>query len=359
MEDVSLPTKCQFEPPISKSGAEAEEVIRIVAGGNHTLILYKDGSIYAAGCDDDGRCGGDGSSSDMVLRFRRVTVNDPNHGERVIDTFRGVSATWEGTFLVADLGGEGDRMFVLGSGGKGELGLGEGKVKVGHGESGRIPDFPPAGTRIVSIASGMGHTVVVLSNGDVYGWGGARKGQVGRAAQEKKIAWAPVKVGDVPFYATDAVCGREFTIIMGDKSAGEFAILGSSDNKWKIQSDTPAPGVLLSSGYASIATSWHGVYVHQNDSSVVAWGRNDRGQLPPADLPKTKKLAVGSEHALALLDDKTVVAFGWGEHGNCGPDTDAQGNVKETYSHVPLAAEERAEVIGIGAGCATSWIITS
>ena len=68
---------------------------------------------------------------------------------------------------------------------------------------------------------------------------------------------------------------------------------------------------------------------------------------------------MGSEHALALLDEGTVVAFGWGEHGNCGTEVDAQGNVKGRYNRIemPEIGHEH-EVVGIGAGCATSWIIT-
>ena len=93
----------------------------------------------------------------------------------------------------------------------------------------------------------------------------------------------------------------------------------------------------------------------------MAWGRNDRGQLPPPDLPTPAKLAVGSEHAIALLGDGRVAAFGWGEHGNCGPDTDFQGNVSGTYNVIslPEAVGADRKVVGVGAGCATSWMIVT
>jgi protein ATS1 len=155
---------------------------------------------------------------------------------------------------------------------------------------------------------------------------------------------------------TDAVCGREFTVLCGDREKGEFVVLGSLGDKWGILVGTPATEDVK--GYLKMDASWHGVYVHQKDMSVLAWGRNDRGQLPPTDLRSAKEVAVGSEHALALLEDRSVVAFGWGEHGNCGPNTDAQGNVKGTCNQVPLP-EGDFEVIGVGAGCATSWIIAS
>lgn len=387
VEDVSLPTRCLFSSSSSSPGEEKEdpsregEIARIVAGGNHTLVLFASGAVYAAGCNVDRRCGpipapasasastsGQGGESESgpaseastsLLRFQKVAFSDPR-GRRV-ERFKDVSATWDATFLVSSSSDgddhDGEEVFVMGSGMRGELGLGDtcprASVPV------KIPDFPPRGTKVDSIASSVGHTVAVLSNGDVYGWGGSRKGQLGESAKERKIVWSPEKIEGIPFRATGAACGREFTIIAGNKERGEFLILGSSDSKWKVLADAPAPGTALGS-YFHMAASWHSVYVHRSDRSVKAWGRNDRGQLPPPDLPKPKKIAVGSEHVLALLDDeRTVVAFGWGEHGNCGPETDAQGNVKGRWNVIPLDLGENSRVVGIGAGCATSWIIVS
>ena len=359
-DDVSSPTRCLFEDgeaPVANSDGKTDDVLRIAAGGNHTLVLFRSGRVYAAGWNGDGRCGvtsqkdaaKDDGSEDALLRFRRVILTDSETGNRV-DTFRDVSATWEGSFFVAD-----GVVYVLGSGAKGELGLGMATPRTTAEEPRVMFDFPPSGAKARCISSGMGHSVVVLSNGEVYGWGGARKGQLGEAAKAQKIIWTPARITDVPFRTTAAVCGREFTVLMGDKGAGEFAILAAEDDKWGILSRRPNS---LERGYKEITASWHGVYVHQNDSSVLAWGRNDRGQLPPADLGDVRQLAVGSEHSLALLEGDAVVAFGWGEHGNCGPHPDAQGNVKGGYNRIPVDAEG-GRVVGIAAGCATSWIITS
>ncbi|KAA8650580.1 hypothetical protein EYZ11_003546 [Aspergillus tanneri] len=361
IEDVSVPTRCLFDEQEQKSSSLGDgdkspnDVLRITAGGNHTLILFADRTVYATGCNEDGRCG-QNTSHRSLLRFRRVIIDDTSTGHSY-DTFKDVSATWEGTFLVPFRGAdEADAVFVLGSGAKGELGLGPGCVQTTVPK--RIPDFPPPGAKIVSISSGMGHTIAVLSSGEVYGWGGARKGQLGDSAAEHKIVWTPLKINNVPFYATGATCGREFTVVTGNQAIGEIAVLGAFGDRWNILSGIPPAGDFLM-GYRGVFASWHGIYVHQRDSSVVSWGRNDRGQLPPADLPKSRRIAVGSEHALALLGDRSVVAFGWGEHGNCGPSTDTQGNVKGEYRQIPLPGEGDAAVVEIGAGCATSWIITS
>ncbi|RAK71924.1 RCC1 domain-containing protein [Aspergillus fijiensis CBS 313.89] len=399
-EDVSLPVRCVFEvaedaAPGDEGTPKGGDVVRIVAGGNHTLVADRGGRVFAAGWNGDGRCGvsskehGGQGEGEMAMRFRRVVVvvgdfgggagdAGGGGGGQVYDTFTGVAASWEGTVLVAsglekeEEGQESrDRVFVLGSGLKGELGLGKGCLRASAGGV-AIPDFPPPGVRVRAVASGMAHTVVVLSDGSVWGWGAARKGQLGEANIPDKVVWSPRRIEGwegLGFPATGAACGREFTVIMGDPARGEFAVLGAVDDKWGIRSGVSASQVkekaLRAGGYRAIEVSWHGVYVHLNNGEVVAWGRNDRGQIPSStstgDLGHgqvVRDLAVGSEHLLARLDERTVVACGWGEHGNCGPDTDAQGNVKGGWKRISLPDGE-SDIVGVGAGCATSWIITA
>ncbi|KAJ9210747.1 hypothetical protein DTO166G4_7612 [Paecilomyces variotii] len=363
VEDVSVPTQCLFDDGHDShdgddggdDGGDDDEVLRIAAGGNHTLVLFRSGTVYAAGCDEDGRCGGYKTGS--LLKFVRVVVEEgedvDGKKKKKIEMFKHVAAMWEMTILVSL---EEEKVFVMGSGAKGELGLGPQTTRAVKPV--RIPDFPPRGTRIVSIASSVGHAVVVLSNGDVYGWGAARKGQLGESVKDQKIVWSPVKIERIHFHATDVACGREFTVITGNKERGEFVILGPAGlDRWRILSDAPQQADVA--GFSLVAASWNGIYIHGSNGSVKAWGRNDKGQLPPPGLPRSSKIAVGSEHALALLDDQKVVAFGWGEHGNCGPDTDAQGNVNGRWNEIPVPAKDGARVVGLGAGCATSWIIVS
>lgn len=463
MEDTPIPTRCIFEynnDDNSKTGkdgdgdgggdGEKEDEIQhakrgisqIATGGNHTLVLFGNGEVYiagvgggggSAGTGNDGDGGGDGSSSSPLLRFEKVNLGYP---------VRRVSATWEGSFFVvsgssssSDLESGSDAIYVSGTGWKGELGLGGSNKESGPAQTAtatttttpiRIPEFPPppppptsthkhSNARITTIASGMGHTVAILDTGEVYGWGASRKGQLGPGLKDSKIIWSPTRVDGIPFRATGAACGREFTVISGDKGRGEIVILGSDGDgggsaggrkidKWGIFSDVllpssssssttgssesgtgtgrsavsprPTKAVCIPGGYDYILTSWNGVYVHFCDCRVLAWGRGDRGQLPVGRVQdkqkddhqeggnatdvRFKKIAVGSEHGLGLLEDeKTVVAFGWGEHGNCGVEVDEMGDVKGRLNVIPLDIEDGRKVTGISGGCATSWIVTS
>ena len=112
-------------------------------------------------------------------------------------------------------------------------------------------------------------------------------------------------------------------------------------------------------GYVDIQASWNGVYILKNTSEIAAWGRSDKGQLPPKRLTGVKMMAVGSEHVIAVAEDdgrEKLVAWGWGEHGNCG---DVEGNrdvVPPREVEILGGEGKQAKIRCIGAGCATSWV---
>jgi protein ATS1 len=112
--------------------------------------------------------------------------------------------------------------------------------------------------------------------------------------------------------------------------------------------------------WKDIASSWGSVFILLENGELISWGRNDRGQLgPKSGLPKLAKIAVGSEHVITLTTEGKIISWGWGEHGNCGGEVDADGDVKDGKGYAEITIPQDAgEVIGVGAGCATSFIIT-
>ena len=427
--------------------------IQIATGGNHTIILFNGGynhgygygngkgeeqRVYTAGYNKDGRCGipipisrvkvrlneneneneigsnqeeqeqreqeeqpkdSDSDGSTSLLRFRRVTLGlggKTSTKTKHNPPIKLISATWEASFFVVMSSSDSscitDKIYVTGTGLKGELGLGSSQHHCPYPHP--IPDFPPPSssssyshinttskenkptpTTIKAISSGMSHTVVVLSNGTIYGWGASRKGQLGPILKERKFVYTPSRIDGVDFPVLNVSCGREFTVLYGDRN---LVILGSIDNRWGLFSKIGGGGDLFSGiriikekemesmlklqfsiGFNSISSSWNGVYVHLDDERVVAWGRDDRGQIPHDGSLLWKMIAVGSEHGLGLLDDeKTVLAFGWGEHGNCGAESDERGDVKGRCNVVMSPGMlGGSKVIGLAAGCATSWIV--
>jgi protein ATS1 len=193
----------------------------------------------------------------------------------------------------------------------------------------------------------MGHVVAVLSNGEAWGWGNGRKGQLGEPAAG--AVYAPRLISGVGFEVVKAVCGREFTCLFGRPETGEMAVLGS--DKWGVRSHAPCGGV---AGWKEVGAGWGSVFVLKGDGTLLSWGRDDHGQLAREGLGQVRTMAVGSEHALVLTEAGDLMAWGWGEHGNCGQIRDVKG--EKGQRNKIASTEPGMEITMLGAGCATSWI---
>lgn len=333
-EDVSVPKQALFHPEAPNS-----PIVKVAAGGNHTLLLTQDGQVHWSGDGTSGACG-TGPVTDVPV-FQKIVLGQD------IGPVALVAASWETSYLVSkDASGKQTKLYSLGMGNKGELGVGQLIVRTPTATL--FKDFPPADTEIVDISSSMGHAVIVLSNGDVYGWGNGRKGQVG---QPGEVIYSPRKITNVEFKVTRVACAKESTALFGLPSSGEFKVIGS--DKWNLTSG--APEKLAS--WKDVGASWGNIYVLTTEGSLVGWGRDDHGQLPPPNLPVLSKIAIGSEHAVALTEAGEVLAWGWGEHGNCGPKTE-NNDVKGRWSVIASSKyiPPDSQIAYVGAGCATSWI---
>lgn len=238
-----------------------------------------------------------------------------------------------------------DRLFTVGSGSKGELGHGSEITRLSEPKI--IRDFPPSEEEsVVDLCGGMGHVVAVLLNGDVYGWGAGRKGQLGEPVEGE--VWSPRKVERVGFEAYRAFCGRDFTYIVGAPGSGHHVVLGSD----KFGAVSNAPKELPP--WKEVGASWGSIFVLLQTGELLSWGRDDHGQLCQIGLPKIEQIAVGSEHVVALTEDGKVITWGWGEHGNCGMPIDEGGDVKGRWNELEVSGK----VVNLGAGCATTFIVT-
>lgn len=337
-EDVSVPKQVLLDTdaPITK----------VAAGGNHTLLLTDSGELLWAGDSGSGACGRVLPEQKTQSQFHPLNLSLPSGDEFKVGL---LAATWEATIITRlDPKGKNTSVYSFGVGMKGELGLGE--LIVRTPSPSKIPDFPPAGREVVDLAACMGHVVAVLDNGDVYGWGNGRKGQLGLP---EAVVNLPRKIDGVEFKVVRAVCGKDFTCLMGGGENPRLLFLGS--DKFGIKASLPS----LGGDFKDIGASWGNVYALKKDGVLESWGRDDHGQMVPPGLPKITKMAVGSEHVLALDEDGNVQSWGWGEHGNCGPKVENNGDVKGRWNTIASTKfmPPGSKTLSIGAGCATSWIV--
>jgi len=386
-DDVSSPQQCSFHeappdleqccPPgvdaaaSAAAGGDDDEVVKVVAGGNHTLLFCRSGAVFAAGSNERGQCGlpkkkSSGVGGGQVGEFTRVCLTSRAGTGEAVGLFDDVAATWEASFFV-----KGSTVYVRGCGSRGELGLGEGIVEADEdddddddddGGNGYIDLAAVLGKEVTvgAIRACMSHVVMLTEAGDVLGWGAGRKGQLGIDARAEKIVWSPrVLITGGPGQAAKIAVGRDFTFVAGEKDRWH-AFLGDRAYENNYLSDLAPLSITREldarQGY-DLHASWSNIYALSSEGRLRGWGRNERGQLPPQSLPALAAVAAGSEHCVALTAGGQVLAWGWGEHGNCGPDTDKRTNVAGRWNVLPVTLEEGEKVSGVGAGCATSFIV--
>ena len=330
--DTNKPKFCPLPEPLSG------KLTKIVAGGNHTLLLLDDGTVLYSGVQHDGGVT-PGSPPAPSTIFEETYISE-GMGTKV----NFCSAWWDGSVFV-----DTDHcVFTTGLGSKGQLGIeGLSESRELQGLQYFPEDRGQEWGQIVDLSSGVDHTVAVISDGGVWGWGNGRKGQLDT---QNEIVWAPRKFENSGYSVARVVCGRDFTFLLSKD--GSHQILGS--DRWQLRQNAP-PQL---SDWKEIGVSWGSIFILKKDGTIQSWGRDDHGQLAPPDLPKIERIAVGSEHVVALTKDGKVISWGWGEHGNCGTDIDEKGDVKGRWNEVEIPADESETVVGIGAGCATSFIWT-
>ncbi|EME41334.1 hypothetical protein DOTSEDRAFT_135219 [Dothistroma septosporum NZE10] len=334
--DVSLPVQMAEKTGPSSDDLNGTNTIHdhartIACGGNHAVMLLSNGDLWTAGDNSDGRCLKQSEKNDSIWE-KQLGIGPVKH----------VAATWSATFYVN--AENWNQIFVAGSGNSGELGLGQDITSA----SSVVTLQLPSGQSIVKMAAGMGHVAVVTEHGEVWGWGRGRNGQIGKPAAN---IWSPRKIEGIPWPAVDVVCGRDFTCVLGGSLTHECLVLGVDRND-RFGVRVNAPEKVLP--WKQVGASWGSIFVLSGSGQLTGWGRNDHGQLPPPDLPPLQSFAAGSEHCLGLTVDGKVLAWGWGEHGNCGECTDSDGDVKGRYNHVKMPQSACA----VFAGCATSFAIT-
>ncbi len=270
----------------------------VAAGGQHSLALKSDGTVWAWGENNFGQLGDND-----------ITHTDKSTPVQVRDTtdlsgfLTGVVAVAAGEYHSLALKSDGT-VRAWGDNDDGQLGDGSG---IGKDTAVQVPGL----TGMKAVSAGWVHSLALKSNGSVWAWGRGDHGETGDNSMASSAA--PVQVQDL-------VDGSGFL-------TGAVAVAGG--------------------GYHSLAV--------KSDGTVRAWGSNYNGELGDnsttnrgtavqvSGLTGAVTVAGGRYHSLALKSDGTVRAWGGNENGQLG-------DRSVTESHTAVQVSGLVGAVAIAAG---------
>ena len=207
-----------------------------------------------------------------------------------------------------------------------------------------------SGECLVSTAYYWGHSLVVLNDGSVWGWGDSSYGQIG-------IGSFSMTASPTPVTAPWSSSGKKATAVAANSSHSLFLLddgsvwgtglgaYGELGTGTTLQTAIPvavaAPPAWAGKKAIAIAAGLYHSLAALADGSVWAWGPNWYGQLgdgtttnrlTPVQVfapaawagKKIVALAAGYYHSLVALDDGSVWAWGYNGSGQLGDGTTTQ-----------------------------------
>jgi alpha-tubulin suppressor-like RCC1 family protein len=322
----------------------------VAAGGNHTVSLRSDGTLWASGLNVFGQLG-DGSTTS---RNTPVQV--------------GTASNWAAVAAGADhslaLKADGS-LWAWGSNQFSQLGNGSGGTQKSPVRIGTANDW-------LAVAAGGSSSFALKADGTLWAWGRNDAGQLGTGNTAAVPVPAPVQNAGLSNYVAVATGGSHTLALQAD---GSLWAWGSNQFGQLAQSPvnlTPHP-VPAQVGFDSdwIAISAGGLHsmALKADGSLWAWGDNQFGQLgqgvtdlTPHDIPGLVGtatdwafLSAGDLHSLAVKRNGTVWVWGDNTSGQLGDGTTADRAIPFPIS----APAEFTDVVSVAAGTTHSMAISA
>jgi alpha-tubulin suppressor-like RCC1 family protein len=291
--------------------------VKVVAGVGFTLALTRSGLLYAWG---DGRFGQLGNGSTRPVLVTPAQVKFPG-GRRVV----AVDAAGGHAVAVTTDG----QMWAWGRNAAGQLGDG---TRTDRSRPVRVKT--PRGVRVGAVAAGTDHALAATTTGAVLAWGANRAGQIGRGVGSDQLTPITVRLpGAARAQVVAAGEGHSLALLRDGRVVG-FGTPTGTVAALKVTARNAAPRVIPIPGgrvRALDAGIGHSVAVTRF-GDVYAWGDNSRGQL--GDGTRTDRttavrvkvrsvalLATAGYHSIAV--DRKGQVWTWGDntHGQNGDGT--------------------------------------
>ena len=286
-----------------------DDVVYVAAGYAHTLAIKSDQSLWAWGLNNCGQIG-DGSGGSDPLGFD-LTNDIKLSPVKIMDGVAAVAAGFEHSMAIKTDGS----LWAWGRNSDGQLGNGA------HGREVTVNTTPiRIMDGVASVSAGGGNTMIIKTDGSLWGWGMNGSGQLGNGTGGNwdSINPFPAKIMEgVDFVSS----GGSQT--MAIKNDGSLWVWGASDfNPSGEGSETVnATPVKIMDGVISASSGGINSMAIKADGSLWGWGYSARGQLgagvysssvPVKIMDNVASVSASGYHTMAIKTDGSL--WGWGDN---------------------------------------------
>ncbi|CAK7354710.1 unnamed protein product [Dovyalis caffra] len=323
--------------PTQLSILDDHEIVSITCGADHTTAYSASRmEVYSWGWGDFGRLG-HGNSSDLFtpqpikalhgLKIRQIACGDSHC----------LAVTTDGEVL------------SWGRNQNGQLGL-------GTTEDSLLPQKIQAfqGVSVKMVAAGAEHTVAVTEDGELYGWGWGRYGNLGLGDRNDRVVPERVSVVNGEKMLMVA-CGWRHTISVSSSGAlytygwSKYGQLGHGDFEDHL---TPHKLEALRDSFISqVSGGWRHSMAMTSDGKLYGWGWNK----------KVVQISCGWRHTLALTERENVFSWGRGTNGQLGHGESMDRNVPKIIEVLSVdgSGGQQIEASTVDPSSGKSWISLS
>ena len=296
-------------------------VVAVAAGDSHTVVVKSDGTVWAWGLNYYGQLG-NGTTTNSVTPVQVIGPSAANPALAVsAGTNHAIALMKDGTIL------------AWGDNSSGQLGDGTTTQRLTPVAVSGLPSV--ATTPAVSVAVGRAHSVILLQDGSVWGWGDNSAGQLGDGTLRAN-SLVPTRA-TLTGTATAISAGSNNTMAIvggtpvsvwswGENGDGQLG----NDTRTKSLSPVQVQGITAAGSVVMVATGTAFSMALKADGSVWAWGNNLNGQfgngtkslssLPVQVNSITDATAIGAgdAHSLAALSGGNISGWGANDYGQLG-----------------------------------------
>ena len=324
------------------------DVVVLAPGTFHTLLMQQDGSVWSTGVSSDAQSESfvqvipsgatavaAGTGASVVLKqdgsvwttYKKARGQLSFFGGSVSDkrTFSavkiisGANAVGLGSYHAMVLTKKG-RVWAAGWNKYGQLGDGSTLTRT------RFVRSVFSGAKVVALAAGDTHSIVLKQDGSAWTVGQNNNGQLGDGSQTDRKSFVMV----ISSGGADVVAGGYHTMVLKQDGSvwaagwNEYGQLGDGTTTNRVSYVQVVPA-----GTKAVAAGSRHTMILQQDDSVWATGYNEYGQLGTGSTINSdvfvqvisdgaKIVAAGAFHSMVLKKDDSIWATGSNKHGQFG-----------------------------------------